>query len=99
MSDLGWLGVSLLIVSLAAILVEFVLVADQSLRLAKRGQLLAERLKTEQVLLKTQVDTLMAQLQVTAVLWRPYGRLLRWLRHPLAIALLQSYARRRAAAR
>jgi hypothetical protein len=33
------------------------------------------------------------------VLWQPYGRTLRWLRHPIAIALLQSYMRRRGAAR
>jgi len=33
----------------------------------------------------------------TQALWQPYAGLLRWLRHPLTIALIQSYARRRAA--
>jgi hypothetical protein len=54
---------------------------------------------TEQLLLKTDMDQMMAQLEVTAVLWQPYGRALRWLRHPLAIALLESFVRRRATAR
>ncbi len=30
-------------------------------------------------------------------LWRPYRRALRWLRHPLVLALLGSYRRRMAA--
>jgi hypothetical protein len=38
---------------------------------------------------------LRAAVEETKVLWRPYGRILRWARHPLAIALMESYARRR----
>jgi hypothetical protein len=98
-TDLGWLGVALLIVSLAAILVEGVMMVDHTMRLAARGRLLSERLTTERVLLQSEVDALTAQLQVTEVLWQPYRRLLRWLGHPLTIALLQSLTRRRAAAR
>jgi hypothetical protein len=98
-TDLGWLGVALLIVSVAAILVEGVMMVDHAMRLAARGRLLSERLTTERVLLQSEVDALTAQLQVTEVLWQPYRRLLRWLGHPLTIALLQSLTRRRAAAR
>lgn len=99
MTDLGWLGVSLLIVCVVMIGVDAVLFASWSLDLSKRARLLAERMATEQVLLKTDVDQLVAQLEVTAALWQPYRRVLRWVRHPLAIALLDSFARRRAAAR
>jgi hypothetical protein len=99
MTDLGWLGVSLLIVSIVMIGVEGAVAAAWSWSLAKRGKLLSERLATEQLLLKTDVDQLVAELQATAVLWQPYERALRWARHPLVIALLESYARRRVAAR
>lgn len=99
MTDFGWLGVSLLIVSVVTIAVEGALFGVWSWNLAKRAKLLAERLETEQVLLQSDVDQLIAQLEVTVVLWQPYRRALRWARHPLVIALLESYARRRAAAR
>jgi hypothetical protein len=79
--------------------VEGALLGIWSWNLAKRAKLLSERLATERVLLQSDVDQLIAQLQVTAVLWQPYGRALRWLRHPLVIALLESYARRGMAAR
>jgi hypothetical protein len=99
LTDLGWLGVDLLIVCVAVIVVEGVMIANDGLRLATHSRLLSERLATEQVLLKTDVDRLMTQLEATTVLWQPYRRALRWLRHPLAIAFLQSLARRRSGAR
>lgn len=99
MSDLAWLGVTLLIVSVVMIGIEGALLGIWSWRLVKRAKLLSERLVTERVLLKSEQDQLLAQLQVTAALWQPYRRALRWIRHPLAIALLESFARRRAAAR
>lgn len=99
MTDLGWLGVDLLIVCVAVIIVEVVMIADNGLRLAKHARLLSERLATERVLLKTDADRLVAQLEAAVVLWQPYERVLRWLRHPLTIALLQSLARRRARGR
>jgi hypothetical protein len=99
MTDLAWLGVSLLIVCVVMIGVEFAMLGTWSWSLVKRAKLLSERLATEQVLLKSEQDQLIAQLQVTEVLWQPYGRALRWLRHPLVIALLESYAGRGAVAR
>src|ERR1700737_1016650 len=99
MTDLAWLGVTLLIVCVVAIGIEGFMLASWTWNLAKRGRLLSERVATEQLLLKTEVDQLMGQLEVTAVLWRPYGRALYWLRHPLVIALLESLALRRARAR
>jgi hypothetical protein len=49
--------------------------------------------------LEADLERLRMALDETAVLWQPYRRLLRWLQHPLAIALVQSLMRRRAAAR
>jgi len=53
LTDLGWLGVDLLIVSVAVIVIEGVMIANDGSSLAKRARLLSERLATEQVLLKT----------------------------------------------
>ena len=99
MTDLAWVGVGLLIICVVMIGVEGALTGMWSWRLVRRARLLSERLATEQVVLTPDVDRLVAQLEVTAALWQPYRRVLRWLRHPLTIALLESYARRRAAAR
>jgi len=97
--DVGWIGIPLLVVGVVAIVVELALGAVWSARVAARAQLLSERLAAQQGGLRADVERLRAALAETEVLWQPYGRLLRWLQHPLVIALLQSLARRRAAAR
>lgn len=99
MKDLGWIGIWLLVIAAIAIVFEGVLAGLWSVRLARRSTALAERLMSERVQLQADVERLQAAVAETQVFWQPYGRILRWLRHPLAIALLQSYVRRRAAAR
>ena len=99
MRDLSWIGVWLLVFGVAAIILEGVVAMIWSLRLARRGRELRKRLMSEQTQLHSDVERLRAALAETEVLWQPYRRLLRWLRHPLAIALMQSYARRRASVR
>jgi hypothetical protein len=96
--DYGLIGVGLLVIGVAAILVEGALAGLLSIRLARRVQALRERLLEEQGRLRTDVERLELAFAETGALWQPYGRLLRWLRHPIVIALIQSYARRRAAA-
>jgi hypothetical protein len=96
---LAWVGVSLLIVCVLVIGIEGAVAAIWTWRLTKRARLLQERLATERVLLKSELDQLQAELAATALLWTPYRQALRWIRHPLAIALLQSYGRRRSGAR
>lgn len=96
MSEPGWIGVWLLVAGAAAIVIEGALAAVWSLALGKRTRALAEKLQAEQTLLEDDVRGLRLALEEMEQLWRPYGRALRWLRHPLAIALLESYARRRA---
>jgi hypothetical protein len=99
MTLIGWIGVWLLAISAVAIVVEGVLAAVWGAAMATRSRALAERIQTERGLIETDLARLLAALDETKRLWRPYRRALRWLRHPLAIALLQSFARRRARAR
>ena len=94
--DLSWIGVWLLVGSAVAIVIEGVLAALWAYAVGKRARALAERLQAEQTLLEDDVRRLRLALEEMERLWRPYGRALRWLRHPLTVALLQSYARRRA---
>jgi hypothetical protein len=98
-SELGWVGVWLLVIGVAAILLEGAAAMLWGLRMARRGRELNVRLASEQAQLRADVERLRAALAETQALWQPYRRLLRMLRHPLAIALMQSYARRRAASR
>ena len=99
MSDLAWIGVWLLVVSVALILVEGALAGIWSLRIMRKSQVLSERIAAERALLEDDLAKLRAAMEETRRLWQPYRRVLRWLRHPLVVALMQSYARRRAAAR
>ena len=95
--DWAVVGEWLLVVCLAAVVVEGVVAALWTLRLSRRARVVRERLEVDRGRLESDVATLRLALAETAVLWQPYGRLLRWLRHPLAIALIQSFVRRRAA--
>ncbi|HKV86432.1 MAG TPA: hypothetical protein VJT78_00380 [Candidatus Dormibacteraeota bacterium] len=99
MSDLAWIGVWLLIISVALILVEGALAGMWTLRIAQRSRVLSEWLVTERAGLQQDVERLRISLEETQRLWQPYRRALRWLRHPLVIALLQSFVRRRTAVR
>jgi hypothetical protein len=97
--DWSAIGVWLLIGSAVLIVIEGAIAGVWSARLARRAKALQQRLVEEQGRLEADVERLRLALAETVVLWQPYARLLRWLRHPLAIALLQSFARRRAGAR
>ena len=99
MTDLGWIGVWLLVASSAAILFEGAAMAVLGVRISRRGRVLSARLMGEQAEIRGGVERLNASLTEMEVLWQPYRRVLRLVRHPLAIALMQSFARRRAAAR
>ena len=99
MSSLGWIGVWLLVGAIVLILAEGVVAAVWGLALARRSRALAEGLKREQGLIEADIQRLLVAIEETKRLWQPYGQVLRWLRHPLTIALLGSIARRRAAGR
>jgi hypothetical protein len=78
-------------------LAEGVLVAVWGLAMARRTRALSELVASEQGLIDADIRKLRSALEETQRLWKPYGRAIRWLRHPITIALLQSYARRRVA--
>jgi len=92
----GWIGVWLLVVCAVAIVVEGVVAILWALAMKKRTTALSEQLQTERSLIEEDVKRLRAAIEETTRLWKPYARALRWLRHPITIALLQSYSRRRA---
>ena len=97
--DLEAIGIWLLVGAVVLIVLEGGLAAVWSMRLARRARTLSERLAAEQAGLQADLERLRAAMAETKVLWQPYRKVLRLLRHPLTIALMQSFARRRAAAR
>lgn len=97
--DYGTIGIALLVAGVVVIVIECGLAGFWSFRVSGRARALSERLASEQGKLQADVERLRQAMAETEALWQPYARLIRWLRHPLTIALIQSYARRRAAAR
>jgi len=97
LTPVGWYGVWLLVGSVAVILVEVALIGIWSLRLGRRARALTAMIEGERGLLEADLARLRAALDETRTLWRPYARILRWLRHPLVVALIGSYRRRWAA--
>jgi hypothetical protein len=97
MSQLGWYGVWLLVGSAVVIAIEAALVGIWSLRLSRRARALTRVVEGERTLIQADVARLRAALEEMRTLWLPYARVLRWLRHPLVIALIGSYRRRWAA--
>ena len=97
--DYGLIGIYLLIVCAVGIVIEMTLGAWWSLRIASHANTLNERLTSERANLEAAVEALQMSLDEAAVLWQPYRKLMWWLQHPLAIALVQSFIRRRATVR
>jgi hypothetical protein len=93
-TTLGWVGVGLLVVAGLAIVIESAVGAWWGMAVAKRALTLSKRLETERRLVEADLEKLRLALDETRRLWRPYRMILRWLQHPLVIALLGSYRRR-----
>jgi hypothetical protein len=94
---LGTIGIWLLVAGVVVIIVEMVLVAVWGLAIGRRMRELTGRMEGERAQLKADVERLARAIEETKALWQPYRRVLRWLRHPLILALLGSYRRRMAA--
>jgi hypothetical protein len=99
LTTLGWTGVALLIVGFVAMVVEGALAAIWGRRLSRKARELQKSVEADRALVTADVARLRLALEETKVLWQPYRRALRWLRHPLTFALIQSFARRWSAAR
>jgi hypothetical protein len=94
-TTLGWVGVGLLVVAGLAIVVEAAVAAMWGVAVARRALTLSERLQTDRGLIESDLEKLRLALEEAKRLWRPYRLVLRWLQHPLVIALIGSYRRRR----
>ena len=94
MTTLGWVGVALLVAAGLAILIEGAVAAVWGVGVARQATKLSERLQAERGLLEADLEKLRLATAETRRLWRPYRTGLRWLGHPLTIALWQSYRRR-----
>jgi hypothetical protein len=94
---LGTIGIWLLVAAALAIIVELVLVAVWGFAFGRRMRELTRRVESERAQIQADVERLKRAIEETKALWRPYRRLLRWVRHPLVLALLGSYRRRMAA--
>jgi hypothetical protein len=98
-TTLGWFGVALLIASAVGIVIEGVVAGLWARRISARARELSHRMEAERGLIEADVARLRRAFEETKVLWQPYHRALRFLRHPLTVALIQSLLRRRKAAR
>jgi len=97
--DPQWIGIGLLVGSVLVIMFEGALAAIWSVGLSRKARAMSALMASQQAALNADVELLRATIAETHELWQPYRRLLRLLRHPLTIALMQSFARRGAAAR
>ena len=93
------IGVWLLVAGAVAIVVEGIVAALWTVSIVQRSRALSEQIEAGRGLIEADLALLQAAVEETTRLWTPYRRLLRVVRHPLAIALLESYARRRASVR
>jgi hypothetical protein len=91
---LGTIGVWLLVAGAVAIILELVLVTVWGLAVARRTLVLTKVVETEQAAVRAELERLKQTVEEMKRLWQPYRRILRWVRHPLVLALLGSYRRR-----
>ncbi len=92
--QLGSLGFWLFVGSSAIILIELIVGGVWSARLARRSQAVVAAIQSERGLIEADLARLRAAMDETRRLWQPYRRVLRWLRHPLVVALIGYYRRR-----
>jgi len=91
---LGTIGMWLLVAGAVAIAIEMVLVAVWGVAVSRRMRALTASIESERSEAQADLERLKLAIEETKRLWRPYRRALRWLRHPLVLALLGSYRRR-----
>jgi hypothetical protein len=91
---LGTIGIWLLVAGAVAIILELVLVTVWGLAVARRTLVLTKMAEAEQAAVRGDLERLNQTIEEMKGLWQPYRRILRWVRHPLVLALLGSYRRR-----
>jgi hypothetical protein len=83
------------VIGLVAILIELVLIVPRALRLNLQAAVLVDSIEETRVAIEASLAELRTAGRETHILWRPYRRVVRWLSHPLTIAVFESYRRRR----
>jgi hypothetical protein len=94
MTAVGWIGIWLLAVGLAAIVVGLALAAPSVLRVRRKAVILTALLEREEIARSLEVERLRLALRHLESRLRPYRRARRLLLHPLTVALVESYRRR-----
>jgi hypothetical protein len=93
-TTLGWVGIGLLIAAGLMIVLEMALAAVWGRAVAKGTLALSQLMEAERGMLESDLEKLRLGIEEMQHLWGPYRTILRWLGHPLTIALWQSYRRR-----
>ena len=97
--DLGELaaraGQAMVVLALLLVLLGALLTLPRALRVRRRASALTLQLESARAEIADGLELLESQLDEAAVSARPLRRLRKWLRHPLSVAALQSYRRRR----
>lgn len=96
MTVVGWLGIGMLAGGVVIALAGLLAVVPSVLSLRRRALAFSGYLAEEQAAVQQLTQERQRLSAETAVMLLPARTLARWLRHPLAIALIESYRRRRA---
>ena len=91
----GWIALWVFVVAAGVVVIELAVGGVWGFRLARRGRAVSVALQNERALVEADLARLRAAMEETRLLWKPYRRALRWLRHPLTLALIANYRRRR----
>ena len=95
MTAVGWLGIWMLAAGLVLIGFELALIGPRLLRLQRGALALRSVLEREEVAHSDEVQRLKVVLAELDLRLRPFRRVRRLLLHPLTLALMESYRRRR----
>lgn len=96
---IGGLGLVLLAAAVFVSVVSAALVTPRVVRVARLGRDTSRLAAEAAALVASSRESLVASASERERLMRPYTRVRRWLTHPLTVALIESYARRRERAR
>jgi hypothetical protein len=92
----GWIGLGLLCAAALVTLLRAATLVPRAIRVGRRWRRLAVLAVAERQAVASQVESLRTANQDREAMLRATRRRLGWARHPLTLALLQSYRRRRA---
>ena len=91
----GLVGQAMLVLALVLILAGMLVTLPRLLRVRRRALALSVRVKAAQAEALEALDRLEERRDETEEILRPVRRLRRWVRHPLSVATVQSFRRKR----